>query len=186
MAWRQRHAGLEVFGATLRAHLAPDGTLRAMNGALVAIAGPLAVTPVIPAGVAGASRSPAHGTMATFVVDRRLVIYDRSLLHPVESAPRLAHAVETEASTAGHRDLVLVDALDGRVLDRLRLTPDALSREVSQTTASTTSSGARAIPTRSRRDGAADRARQVGGWQDEIDGARSRMRSMAVSVWVPT
>ncbi len=171
VVWRQRHAGLEVFGATLRAHLAPDGTLRAMNGALVAIAGPLAVTPVIPAGVAERIAIASARDVATFVVDRRLVIYDRSLLHPVESAPRLAHAVETEASTAGHRDLVLVDALDGRVLDRLRLTPDALSREVSHNSIDNVvwSEG---DPDPIPPGWSGGSGAQVGGWQDEIDGAR--------------
>ena len=171
VSWRQRHAGLEVFGAVLRAHLAPDGTLRAVNGAVAPIVGPLAVTPTI--AVAAAERAALAGARgaATTIVARRLLIYDPSLLRPVTSDPRLAYAIEMEATASGRRDLALVDALDGRVLDRIALTPDALTRQVSQTTlANVVWLEGNPDPIPGGWSGGS--AAQVDAWQDEIDGAR--------------
>ncbi|MEO6026401.1 MAG: M4 family metallopeptidase, partial [Candidatus Binatia bacterium] len=75
------------------------------------------------------------------------------------------------APASGRGELVMVDALDGRVLDRLDLTPDALTRQVSQITfdAVVWSEGdANPLPP----GWAGGTAAQVQDWQNEIDGAR--------------
>ncbi len=171
VGWRQRHAGVEVFGAGLRAHVAPDGDLRAVNGAVVPIPGALGVAPALAPERAERIAVAAARGEAVAVVARRLVVYDRSLLHAVASDPRLAHAVETEAGVGGARTLAFIDALDGRVLDRILLTPDALTRQVSQTTfANVVWSEGDPDPIPGGWSGGS--AAQVGDWQDEIDGAR--------------
>lgn len=170
VTWRQRHDGIEVFGATLHAHVGPDGDLRAVNGALVPIVGPLAVTPVVD-GVTAEATAIAHRSGAAHVLERRLVIYDRSLLHGVASAPHLAYAVETETAATQHRDLTFVDALEGRVLDTVPLTTHALTRQVSR--------GSLEVVVWSEGDPdpipagwSGGDAAEVGGWQDLIDGTR--------------
>ena len=169
--WQQVHGGVEVFGAKLRAHLAPDGALRAVNGALVPIGAPLATKPLISADAAERTAVVSARGEPTAVVGSRLVVYARGVLHGVDGDARLTHAVELETIASGQRDLVMIDALDGRVLDRISLTPDAMSRQVSQSSLSSVvwvENDPDPIPA----DWAGGTAAQVGAWQDEIDGAR--------------
>jgi len=168
--WDQVYAGVEVFGAVLRAHVDPAGALRSINGATVPIPAGLATTPAIAA--ADAERiALAAARGAGSAVGSRLAVYATGLLRGVEGEARLAHAVEVSDDASGDRDLVFVDALDGRVLDRIRLTPDALSRRVSQTSAGNlvwSEGNPDPIPA----GWAGGTVARIAGWQDEIDGAR--------------
>jgi bacillolysin len=171
LAWEQVHGGIEVFGASLRAHVAPDGALRVVNGTAVPIPGALAVVPLVPSAEAERVARAATRGAATAVLASRLVVYAPGLLRGIEGDARLAHAVEVLIDAFGRRDLVLVDGLDGRVLDRIRLTPDALARQVAQ------SSPGNVVWVEGNPDPipggwAGGSAARVAAWQDEIDGAR--------------
>jgi hypothetical protein len=143
-SWVQTHEGVEIFGATLRAHVAPDGALRVVNGASVPVPATLSTTPSASRlRSRSGSRSPARAARRP-----RCCRTAWSSIRPASYAAPTASLVSRTRSrsrwnASGRRDLVLIDALDGRVLDRLSLTPDALSRQVSQTSA-VASSGARA------------------------------------------
>jgi Zn-dependent metalloprotease len=187
--WQQVHGGVEVFGATLRAHLTAEGGLRAVNGATVAIGGPLATTPTVSG--ADAERIAVVGTRGapTAMVGRRLVIYARGLVSGdarEDQEARLAHAIELEDSASGRRELVLVDALDGRVLDRIPLTPDALVRQVSHTDIDDVvwiEGDPDPIPP----GWVGGSVQQVAAWQDEIDGARESYNfhgSLTLGTWL--
>jgi hypothetical protein len=108
---------------------------------------------------------------AADVVDTRLVVYPRGLVHGTDDDPRLAWAIELATADAGDRELVMVDALSAAVLDRLDLTPEALTRQVSQASLATVvwdEGDPNPIPG----GWAGGTAAQISAWQDEIDGAR--------------
>jgi Zn-dependent metalloprotease len=192
--FEQRHRGVEVFGAAIAAHLAPDGSLVAVNGTTVPIPGPLAVEPLVAraeaeriarvgAGVKDGIRS--RGTAAA-VADAHLVVYAPGVLRGTDADARLAWAIELETAEPVVRELVMVDALDARVLDRLSLTPVALTRQVSQTTfANVVWSEGDADPLPAGWAGGT--ATQIQDWQNEIDGARESYNfhgSLSRGTWV--
>jgi hypothetical protein len=168
--FRQVHQGLDVYGAALVAHLAPDGSLQTVNGATAAIPGPLATTPTlsrleaeqIAADGAAVARAAQQWMPSTPVVSRS------GLVRGTEEDPR--RLGDRLASTDQNEREARWSALDGRVLERVDLAPGAGAAGVAGRSRQRRLGGGHR--TRFPAGWAAGTAAQVQAWQDEIDGAR--------------
>ncbi len=129
----QRHRGLPVFAAVVRVHFDGDGRLAVVNGALVPDL-ELETSPEVSAAAAGAAASglvAKHTGLAPdllAVQEVELVVFRTGLVRGVPGEDRLAWRLEVGDGLVV-RQLVLVDAVDGRVLDRIDLAHD-LRRQV--------------------------------------------------------
>ncbi len=185
VAFSQRHRGIEVFGGELRGHLGPDGALQRVAGVSVAVPADLSTDPVVTraeaearaAAAVAVARKGEPGAASSEGAARGLVVFATGLLRGVAGPVRLAWAVEVSADAssgaaeASFRDLVLVDASDGTVHERIPLVHDALQRSVRQQTYSNLIwSEGNPDPITAAWAGAG--ASTIAAWQDEIDGAR--------------
>ncbi len=185
ISFMQHHRGIEVFGAELRGHLGPDGALRRVAGVSVTVPSDLSTDTVLTkteaearaAAAVAAARKGEAGAAAPEGASRGLVVFATGLLRGVAGPVRLDWAVEVSpGATSGaaegtFRDLVLVDASDGTVHERIPLVHDALQRTVRQASYSNLiwSEG---NPDPITAGWASAGATTIAGWQDEIDGAR--------------
>lgn len=139
LTYHQRIDGVEVFAATLRAHFDGAGRLRALNGFTApATAKSTAVRPDVAPAIAMRSALTAvakqDGRRDLTVGDCRLVLYHTGILRGVSGELRLAWAIEVRAGEVAV-ERVLVDAVDGRILERIALVHD-ITRMVGVSSAS--------------------------------------------------
>ncbi|MGH3506999.1 MAG: M4 family metallopeptidase [Nocardioidaceae bacterium] len=138
VTYLQEYKGVPVFGAMLLAHLDKQGDLTAVNG--MAVPGlDLSVSPRLSAAEAGSSAvaavkadPPSHDgkaadTTGIRAVKTDLVVYREGIVRGVTGDANLAYVVEV---SNGHniRDIVIVTAQSGKVLNRYSLVHDALDR----------------------------------------------------------
>jgi Zn-dependent metalloprotease len=124
--YQQVHRGVPVFGASLAMHYDAAGDLKAVNGLIV----PDIAVDTRPARSAADAGAIALGKVkgdALRVRDSRLVVYREGLLKGVPGANHLAFEIEV-GNGRDVREFVYVDARDGKVLDQITGTPDALDR----------------------------------------------------------
>lgn len=139
LTYTQEYRGVEVFGSMLRANIDEQGDLTAVNG-FAAPGLSLAVTPRLSAEQAtaravGAVRDDPPGADGGADVrglrasSHELVVYRLGSTKGEPGEAVLAYAVEvTNGSTV--RDVVLLDAGTGKVVNRYSLAHDALVREL--------------------------------------------------------
>ncbi|MBM4266724.1 MAG: M4 family metallopeptidase [Deltaproteobacteria bacterium] len=180
VAYRQVFQGVEVFGGELRAHLRRDLALASVAGVVVPIAGPLATTPSVAATEAeGVARIAAAKETAGRVragdlaaIATRLVIFDTGLLRGVAGIPRLAWEVEVADADLSVREWLFVDALTGRILDRISGIHEAIRRRVAETSlANVVWDDGLGHPEPIPAGWAGGSASQVAAWNDESAGA---------------
>lgn len=128
--YRQTVNGVEVFGSGLRAHFDKNLALTSVSGTVVPIEGPLATVPLV-SGVDAETIATAKGLAGA--LSRRLVVYDTGLLRGVAGLTRLAWEIEIANTSRTTHEWVLVDALDGAVLDRISGIMEARRRTISET-----------------------------------------------------
>lgn len=140
VTYLQEYKGVAVFGAMLRAHLDKQGDLTAVNGMAVPDLD-LAVDPKLSAAAAGQravayvkSDPPSHDghkadTTGVKAATSDLVIYREGVVRGVTGDEHLAYVVEV-TNRANIRDIVILTAQSGKVLNRYSLVHDALDRVV--------------------------------------------------------
>jgi Zn-dependent metalloprotease len=131
LAWRQYQGDVPVFAATLRTHFDAAGQLRAVSGT----ADPDAARSTVPARTAAEAAEVAlaaisadrPGTAGIGIGKTALYVYRLGLAQGVPGATHLAWQVEV-TDNAAVRELVYVDALAGKVIDRVQGVQDDLFR----------------------------------------------------------
>lgn len=142
VTYTQEFEGVPVFGAMVKAHLDDQGDLTAVNGELIPVdsldtdaalsaaeAGRVAVGVVReqPPTDHEGSEGPVRGIEAK---DPSLVVYRSGLARGVEGGDNeLAYSVEV-TNESNVRDMLFVDAQNGKVLNRYSLVHSALDREL--------------------------------------------------------
>ena len=146
----QRYRGVPVFGAMIRTHLDPSGNLTAVNGTAVPNLS-LSVTPRLtqaeadkaavravrsdpPTDDAG-NRADTSGLKA---VSTQLVVYRNGLFRGATGDTQLAYVVEV-SNRANIRDMVILNADAGKVVNRYSMVDDAMERHVYERTYSAAS-----------------------------------------------
>jgi len=131
LVYRQRYRGLPVVAGELRAHLDGAGELVAVNGRVV----PVALVDTAPRRSADEAGRAALATVAADAAPAGALAVERTALvvfraGAIEGAPGAAHlAWEVDVSDGGGvRERVYVDAQTGKLVDRISLAPQALSR----------------------------------------------------------
>jgi Zn-dependent metalloprotease len=120
--FRQIHRGVPVFGTMLRVHFNTEGALTAINGALVSEID-LDPVPSVDAHEAEAAAARIVGKatgrrLETLDVDRAtLMVYRENLVRGLPGANHLVWEIEV-ASPPDLREVLYLDAHDGRLLDR--------------------------------------------------------------------
>ncbi|HYC57789.1 MAG TPA: M4 family metallopeptidase [Candidatus Binatia bacterium] len=134
VVYEQTDGGLAVFGSRMIVHLDASARVTAANGVTVANLGVDPTPKISHAAAAQAAldgaRADAQGQEASLQADvRRLLVFPQGLLQGVAVQARLAYEVEV---TGGPRvrDLFYVDALAGKLLERIAGVHHALSRRV--------------------------------------------------------
>lgn len=147
--YRQTHAGVEVFGATLRVHLDAEGRLSTIHGAFVPDVAGLDTSPRVSAQAAAAIARAAiaddlnaddtsAGDDATTRNGRaqvpdtsrtRLLVFRENLARGIPGTNHLAWEVEVREGP-DVREFVYVDAHKGHVVDRISGIHEALDRRV--------------------------------------------------------
>ena len=139
VTYTQEYRGVPVFGSMLRAHIDGQGDLTAVNG----YAAPdldLSTTPRLTASEAAARalgtvrRDPPGQDGVTDTSGIRadgttLVVYRLGSTQGVAGEPVLAYAVEV-TNGANVRDVVILDAGSGKVVNRYSMLDDALERHL--------------------------------------------------------
>ncbi len=145
LTYTQRYRGVPVFGAMLKVHVDKARHITAVNGALVPVRGlslgrtvgkraagarAVAVVRAEPPGTEG-SRVSTQGIRAT---DTHLIWYRHGLVKGAAAGrTELAYQV-TVTNKKNIRDVVVVSAVGGKVVNRYSMGEDALSRELIEAT----------------------------------------------------
>jgi Zn-dependent metalloprotease len=144
----QEYRGVPVFGAMLRAHLDKQGDLTAVNGAAVPDL-ELSVDPRLSASEIGKravayvkSDPPSHeggkaDTTGIKAVKTDLSVYREGIVRGVPGAAHLAYVVEVSNGN-NIRDIVIMTAQSGKVLNRYSMVHDVLDRKVYEQDPNTT------------------------------------------------
>jgi len=118
--FQQRFGGLPVWPADVTVHLDAAGNVTGLTGAYVPTPRGLATEPALPPEQAmAAARAAVAGGAAGQASVPELIVYA-----PGHTAPRLAWRLELEIAVQAHW-LVVVDALDGRILSAFNQVADA-------------------------------------------------------------
>lgn len=140
VTYLQEYRGVPVFGAMLRAHLDRQGDLTAVNGTAVPDLS-LSVAPKLSASQIGQravayvkSDPPSHDghnadTTGIRAVKTDLVVYREGIVRGVTGDSHLAYVVEV-SNRHNIRDIVILTAQSGKVLNRYSLVHDALERRL--------------------------------------------------------
>jgi Zn-dependent metalloprotease len=142
LTYKQVYKGLPVFGASVKAHVDAQGDLTAVNGTVVPVAD-LSVAPRLSAGQAAAraieavaadppkaddGALPAFGsTLDLRAESTELLVYRTGLIRGGTGIDQLAYRVDV-TNGADVREVVIVHANAGKVLNRYSLVHDALHR----------------------------------------------------------
>ena len=153
VSYRQVYRGVPVFGGVLRLHYDAANNLYAVNGTVVPDLG-VAVRPRLRASDAASVAighverrlPPGAARLRLAAPVKTLVVFRTNLVRGVPGTNHLAWQVEVvdtpRRARAGEppslqvREQVFVDAINGRVLDRIAGIETALSRQVSQSDSS--------------------------------------------------
>ncbi|MBA3309870.1 MAG: M4 family metallopeptidase [Nocardioidaceae bacterium] len=140
VTYLQEYRGVPVFGAMLRAHLDKQGDLTAVNGTAVRDIN-VSVQPKLSASQIGQravayvkSDPPSHDghkadTTGIRAVKSDLVVYREGIVRGVTGDSHLAYVVEV-SNRHNIRDVVILTAQSGKVLNRYSLVHDALERRL--------------------------------------------------------
>lgn len=134
ITWRQTHGGLPVFGGMLRAHIDVRGELVAVNGVIAPDLSGLPTTPAISLAEASETalaevRAVHEGPPLNLTMRKsELLVYRSGLVQGIPGDNHLAWQLEIADIPNGVRDLVFIDALTGRLLDRIETLEHALKR----------------------------------------------------------
>jgi len=121
----QRYQGMSVFGAQIVVHLSSTG-VKAANGDYVPGVN-VGTSPKITAARAGELALAAVAQSSLNIASSKLIVYRTGLLEGYRGYSTLAHAVEV-TNGKDVRDLVVIDAVKGKTLNRIALHPDNLNR----------------------------------------------------------
>lgn len=122
----QRYQGLNVYGAQVVVHMKSTG-ITAVSGDYVPAINAGTNPKVTAARAAEVALKQQVGQDPYTVAGSELMIYRTGLLEGARGQSRLAHAV-TVTNGKGNRDLIVIDALKGDVLNRIGLNPHAKNR----------------------------------------------------------
>jgi bacillolysin len=122
----QRYQGLKVYGAQVVVHMNSTG-ITAVNGDYVPAVNVSTAPKVTAARAAEVALKQQIGDTPYTVVRSELLIYRTGLLEGFRGQSRLAHAVEVTNGKA-IRDLIVIDATKGKILNQIALNPDGLNR----------------------------------------------------------
>jgi Zn-dependent metalloprotease len=126
LTYSQRHDGVPVFGASVKAHYDAQGRLTVVNGSLVPDLS-VNVTPSRSGEEAGAAALAEVSGEGVAVRGSALLIFREGLAKGVPGDDHLAYEVEV-GNGADVREFVYVDAHTGKVIDRITGIHDALFR----------------------------------------------------------
>ncbi len=135
VSYHQVHGGVPVFGARLFVHLDRDGAIRRVNGSTLAdLQAPTSPKLEQDAAIerAEAMVRQLHGkrsTPALFPLSAELVVYQDGVLTKRLEQDHLAWVVDV-TNGADIRRLVIVDAIDGHIVDSFNQMHDAMHRIV--------------------------------------------------------
>ncbi len=125
LGFAQRHRGLPVFGAVVRVHFTEDGALKTVNGVTVPaidVDTEAKVSPEEAAEIGRAAAGKRHGIPAgrLSAAHSKLLVFRSGLVRGVSGRNHLAWRIEIgDGGTV--REALFIDAIDGRVLDRISL-----------------------------------------------------------------
>jgi cysteine-rich repeat protein len=135
--YRQLHNGIAVFGAELRSHFDRSGRLVAINASTVPIT---ALDPSPHLAADQATRIAEAYVLQSMSPDRRhgllrglepqLVVFRTGLVQGVVGRNHLAYFVEVIDEHRSVREFVIVDARNGKVLDRIEGIQHGLDRKI--------------------------------------------------------
>ncbi|MEJ7773752.1 MAG: M4 family metallopeptidase [Nocardioidaceae bacterium] len=141
VSYEQVYQGVPVFGGTLKAHIDDDGDLTAVNGTAVPNLS-LSTTPRLSAqesgkrAVASVRSDPptsedgkAGSTAGIRAVSSELFVYRTGLISGEAGDNYLAYRVEV-SNRANIRDIVILEANVGKVLNRYSMVENALERKL--------------------------------------------------------
>ncbi len=126
LSFNQLHGGVPVLGAVLRLHFSPDGEIETVNGSGVPSDADLVTEPTLPESIAhDIARSYVefrHGLDPYTLEDAQsgLWVYNRGLVRNRKAENRLVWSFEM-TDHAWHRDLVLIDAHSGLIIEHVDL-----------------------------------------------------------------
>ncbi len=144
LTYQQVHNGVDVFAGVLKLHFLPNGDLSSANGVFIpnidvntlpivqeSVAGSLAKADVVanPSLEEDGRRGPIPNPDTLMVDATQLIIFRAGLAQDVNGTNHLAYQVEV-GDGGSLREWVFVDAHSGKVIDRVRLSHDALFRRV--------------------------------------------------------
>lgn len=122
----QRYQGLKVYGAQVVVHMKSTG-ITGVNGDYVPGVN-VGTTPKVSASrAAEISLKQQEGNTPYTVLNSELIVYRTGLLEGFRGQSLLAHAVEVTNGKA-IRDRIVIDAVKGKILNRITLNPDGLNR----------------------------------------------------------
>jgi Zn-dependent metalloprotease len=137
LTYEQTYNGVPVFGAMLRAHVDARDNLTAVNGVFVPDIQLTTTTPKLSAGDAGAraiaavvASPPGEGSVSPAdlrVASAEVFVYRVGLIRDVVGSSQLAYVVEV-TNGSSIREIVVVHAHAGKILNRWSLVDDALYR----------------------------------------------------------
>lgn len=127
LTYHQQVDGVPVFAATLKAHFDSADRLRSLNGFVAPTPATVPIRPQIAAATAMAQAldvaRKGSDSGALRIGDSRLVLYHTGIVRGVPGELRLAWEIEIRDDDVA-RERTLVDARDGRILDRFELIHD--------------------------------------------------------------
>ncbi|HEX6186641.1 MAG TPA: M4 family metallopeptidase, partial [Pyrinomonadaceae bacterium] len=124
----QRYQGLRVYGAQVVVHMTSTG-VTAVNGDYIPAINVSTTPKVTAARAAEVALKQQIGQAPYTVASSELMIYRTGLLEGFRGQSRLAHAV-TVANGKAIRDLIVIDAVKGKILNQIALNPDGLNRKI--------------------------------------------------------
>lgn len=122
----QRYQGLNVYGAQVVVHMKSTG-ITAVNGDYVPAINVSTTPKVSAARAAEVALKQQIGETPYTVAGSELMIYRTGLLEGYRGQSRLAHAV-TVTNGKAIKDLIVIDAVKGKILNQIALNPDGLNR----------------------------------------------------------
>ena len=141
LSYKQVYKGLPVFGASVKAHVDAQGDLTAVNGTVVPVAdistsarlsagqaAARAIEAVATEPITGEQGLPAFGTAGDLRAEStELLVYRTGLIRGGTGIDQLAYRVDV-TNGADIREVVIVQANAGKVLNRYSLVHEALHR----------------------------------------------------------
>ncbi|HEV2905336.1 MAG TPA: M4 family metallopeptidase, partial [Pyrinomonadaceae bacterium] len=124
----QRYQGLGVYGAQVVVHMKSTG-ITAVNGDYIPAINVGTTPKVSAARAAEVALKQQIGDAPYTVASSELMIYRTGLLEGYRGQSRLAHAV-TVTNGKAIRDLIVIDAVKGKILNQIALNPDTLNRVI--------------------------------------------------------